>query len=113
MKGVFFMNKVNDNKTNIKPGEGLINELDTKLSEFESFCIKNNLPFYISVATEHIAPIKYITKSISPREFGLNLSDDRITTLSLSNNKNLKLVFKDEKKEIDVGDLYGALMKQI
>lgn len=106
------MNK-KETRTELNTEEKLLNELDDKISEFESFCIKNKLPYFVSVATEHIARIKYITKSISPKELGLKLDDDRITPLSLSNNKNLKLIFENERKEVDVGDLYDDLMRQI
>lgn len=91
----------------------ILDELDERMLTFENFCIKNKLPFYISVATEHLNPkIKYISRSVNPKELNVELTDDRITKLAASNNKNLKLIFEDEEgvNKKDVGDLYSEMI---
>ena len=97
---------------NDKPKEKKkIDELNDILISLEQFCHTNRLPMYVSVAVNSIDEDKYVTRSLTPKDLGLNIADDRITPLSLSNNKYLKLVFADKKEEeINVGDIYGDIL---
>ncbi len=100
----------------LTPQEKTLCELDDKINALEQFCLLNKLPVYISVATEPLfGNIKYVTRSITPKDLKISVSEDRITPLSLSNNKHLKLTAIDEESEEDtsLGDLYADLVEQI
>lgn len=99
---------------NIINEEKIMADLDKKISELESFCLKNKLPFFVSVATEPLLNTNgYVTRAITPTDIKVTLTEDRITKLSLSNNKHLKLVLENEQSETDIGDLYGDLLKEM